>query len=81
MLKILALDRFTILLIVMVILASILPLSGEFEKTFSVFTSIAIAILFFYMAQKFLERLLLMESYTGDFILSYLYLHSLYSLY
>lgn len=52
MLKILALDRFTILLIVMVILASILPLSGEFEKTFSVFTSIAIAILFFLHGAK-----------------------------
>lgn len=52
MLKLLALDRFTILLIIMVILASIIPISGEYEKNFSIFTSIAIAILFFLHGAK-----------------------------
>lgn len=52
MLKLLALDRFTILLIIMVILASIIPISGGYEKNFSIFTSIAIAILFFLHGAK-----------------------------
>lgn len=52
MLKLLALDRFTILLIIMVILASIIPISGGYEKAFSIFTSIAIAILFFLHGAK-----------------------------
>lgn len=52
MLKLLALDRFTILLIIMVILASILPLSGDAESVFSIVTSTAIAILFFLHGAK-----------------------------
>ncbi len=52
MLKLLALDRFTILLIVMVILATIIPVSGIAEHGFSIITSIAIAILFFLHGAK-----------------------------
>lgn len=52
MLKLLALDRFTILLIVMVILASLLPISGLAADIFSVITSVAIAILFFLHGAK-----------------------------
>src|SRR5690606_20987578 len=48
----LALDRFTILLIVMVILASLLPISGLAADIFSVITSVAIAILFFLHGAK-----------------------------
>ncbi len=52
MLKFLALDRFTILLFVMVILASILPIAGQAAEIFSVITTIAIAILFFLHGAK-----------------------------
>lgn len=52
MLKLLALDRFTILLIVMVILATIVPVSGVAANIFSVITSGAIAILFFLHGAK-----------------------------
>jgi sodium/bile acid cotransporter 7 len=52
MLKLLALDRFTILLIVMVILASLMPISGLAADIFSVITSMAIAILFFLHGAK-----------------------------
>ena len=52
MLKFLALDRFTVLLFVMVILASVLPVSGQFADIFSVITTIAIAILFFLHGAK-----------------------------
>lgn len=52
MLKLLALDRFTILLIVMVLLASFLPVSGIVATVFSVITSAAIAILFFLHGAK-----------------------------
>ena len=48
MLKLLALDRFTILLFVMVILASVVPVSGQAAEVFSVITTVAIAILFFF---------------------------------
>ncbi|EZQ01230.1 bile acid:sodium symporter family protein [Acinetobacter sp. Ver3] len=52
MLKLLALDRFTILLFVMVILASAMPISGVAAHFFSYFTTIAIAILFFLHGAK-----------------------------
>mgnify|MGYP003515158789 FL=1 len=52
MLKLLALDRFTILLFVMVILASILPVSGHAAEIFSVITTAAIAVLFFLHGAK-----------------------------
>ncbi|OTG62066.1 bile acid:sodium symporter [Acinetobacter sp. ANC 3903] len=52
MLKLLALDRFTILLIVVVILASLMPISGLAADIFSVITSVAIAILFFLHGAK-----------------------------
>src|SRR5690606_952297 len=52
MLKLLALDRFTILLIIMVILASILPLSRDVESVFCIVTSTAIVILFFLHGAK-----------------------------
>src|SRR5690606_24511384 len=51
-LKLLALDRFTILLFVMVILASVMPISGVAAHYFSYFTTIAIAILFFLHGAK-----------------------------
>ena len=47
MLKLLALDRFTILLFVMVLLASFVPVSGQAAVWFGYFTTVAIAILFF----------------------------------
>lgn len=52
MLKMLALDRFTILLFVMVILATFLPVSGKPAEIFSVITTAAIAILFFLHGAK-----------------------------
>ena len=52
MLKLLALDRFTILLIIMVILATIVPVSGLAANIFGVITSGAIAILFFLHGAK-----------------------------
>lgn len=52
MLKFLALDRFTILLFVMVVLASLLPISGKAADVFSVVTTVAIAILFFLHGAK-----------------------------
>lgn len=52
MLKMLALDRFTILLFVMVILATFLPVSGKPAEVFSVITTAAIAILFFLHGAK-----------------------------
>ena len=52
MLKLLALDRFTILLVTMVILASIVPVSGNAAHIFGVITNIAIAILFFLHGAK-----------------------------
>uniref|UniRef100_UPI002625F985 bile acid:sodium symporter n=1 Tax=uncultured Acinetobacter sp. TaxID=165433 RepID=UPI002625F985 len=52
MLKLLALDRFTILLIVMVILASIVPVSGQVAAVFGVITTAAIAVLFFLHGAK-----------------------------
>lgn len=52
MLKLLALDRFTILLFVMVILASFLPVSGQAAKFFGFLTTAAIAILFFLHGAK-----------------------------
>lgn len=52
MLKLLALDRFTISLFVMVILATVLPVAGQAASAFSVFTNIAIAILFFLHGAK-----------------------------
>ncbi|MGE8539347.1 MAG: bile acid:sodium symporter family protein [Acinetobacter sp.] len=52
MLKLLALDRFTILLFVMVLLASILPVSGQAAEVFGWVTTGAIAILFFLHGAK-----------------------------
>lgn len=52
MLKLLALDRFTILLFIMVILASFVPVSGQAAEIFSSITTIAIAILFFLHGAK-----------------------------
>ena len=52
MLKLLALDRFTILLFVMVILASVVPVSGQAAEVFSVITTVAIVILFFLHGAK-----------------------------
>ena len=52
MLKLLALDRFTILLFVMVVLASVLPISGRAADVFAVVTTVAIAILFFLHGAK-----------------------------
>ncbi|MFW1858120.1 bile acid:sodium symporter family protein [Acinetobacter defluvii] len=51
-LKILALDRFTLLLIVMVILATFLPVHGQAADIFSKITTIAIAVLFFLHGAK-----------------------------
>ena len=56
MLKLLAFDRFTILLILMVILASIIPVSGHAASIFEMVTNVAIAILFFYMAPNCQEK-------------------------
>lgn len=52
MFKLLALDRFTILLFAMVILASIIPVSGQLAVGFNVVTTVAIAILFFLHGAK-----------------------------
>ncbi|AOA58966.1 bile acid:sodium symporter [Acinetobacter larvae] len=52
MLKLLALDRFTISLFVMVLLASFLPVSGHAAEVFATVTNIAIAILFFLHGAK-----------------------------
>ena len=52
MLKLLALDRFTLLLFVMVLLASFVPVSGQAASVFSVLTTVAIAILFFLHGAK-----------------------------
>ncbi|MGQ9372790.1 bile acid:sodium symporter family protein [Acinetobacter tandoii] len=52
MLKLLALDRFTLLLVAMVVLASFLPVSGSAAHFFNVITTIAIAILFFLHGAK-----------------------------
>ena len=52
MLKLLALDRFTILLFVMVLLATFLPVSGQAAEIFGVVTTAAIAILFFLHGAK-----------------------------
>ncbi len=52
MLKLLALDRFTILLFVMVILASFMPVAGQAAEVFSSITTVAIAILFFLHGAK-----------------------------
>lgn len=52
MLKLLALDRFTVLLVLMVILATVIPVHGQAESIFGVITNIAIAILFFLHGAK-----------------------------
>ena len=52
MLKMLALDRFTVLLFVMVILASFFPVYGKSADIFGVITTAAIAILFFLHGAK-----------------------------
>ncbi len=52
MLKLLALDRFTLLLFVMVLLASLVPVSGQAASVFGVLTTVAIAILFFLHGAK-----------------------------
>ncbi len=52
MLKFLALDRFTILLFVVVLLASVLPVSGKAAEVFGWVTTGAIAILFFLHGAK-----------------------------
>ncbi|AYO54747.1 bile acid:sodium symporter family protein [Acinetobacter wuhouensis] len=51
-LKMLALDRFTILLIVMVVLATFLPVHGQAADIFGKITTIAIAVLFFLHGAK-----------------------------
>lgn len=51
-LKLLALDRFTILLFVMVLLATIVPVQGQAAQVFGVVTNVAIAILFFLHGAK-----------------------------
>ncbi|ANF81510.1 bile acid:sodium symporter [Acinetobacter sp. NCu2D-2] len=63
MLKLLALDRFTILLFLMVILASIFPVSGQAAQGFSIVTTVAIAILFFLHGAK-LSREAVIEGLT-----------------
>lgn len=52
MLKLLALDRFTILLVFMVLLATLLPISGQFAYYFNILTTVAIAVLFFLHGAK-----------------------------
>ncbi|WP_089604879.1 bile acid:sodium symporter family protein [Acinetobacter piscicola] len=52
LLKILALDRFTFLLVVMVILATLLPVHGQAALVFGKVTTFAIAILFFLHGAK-----------------------------
>lgn len=70
MLKLLALDRFTLLLFLMVILASFIPVSGQSAQVFGVITTVAIAILFFLHGAK-LSREAVIEG------LSHWKLHSL----
>ena len=50
--KLLALDRFTLLLFAMVILATFMPVSGQAADVFSKLTTVAIAILFFLHGAK-----------------------------
>ncbi|MFV5367450.1 bile acid:sodium symporter family protein [Acinetobacter junii] len=52
MLKLLALDRFTILLVFMVLLATLLPISGQLAYYFNILTTVAIAVLFFLHGAK-----------------------------
>ncbi len=52
MLKFLALDRFTILLVGMVLLATFFPVSGQAAQYFNTLTTVAIAILFFLHGAK-----------------------------
>lgn len=52
MLKLLALDRFTILLVLMVLIATLLPISGQFAYYFNILTTVAIAVLFFLHGAK-----------------------------
>lgn len=52
MLKLLALDRFTILLIAMVVLATFFPVSGQVAHYFNILTTVGIAILFFLHGAK-----------------------------
>ncbi|ETR93944.1 sodium Bile acid symporter family protein [Acinetobacter lactucae] len=52
MLKLLALDRFTILLVGMVLLATFFPVSGQAAQYFNTLTTVAIAILFFLHGAK-----------------------------
>lgn len=52
MLKLLALDRFTILLVLMVLLATLLPISGQLAYYFNILTTVAIAVLFFLHGAK-----------------------------
>ena len=52
MLKLLALDRFTVLLVLMVVLASFIPVSGQAAHYFGILTTVAIAILFFLHGAK-----------------------------
>ncbi len=81
MLKLLALDRFTILLVAMVLLASFLPISGQAAAIFGKVTTIAIAVLFFYMGQSYLVKLWLKVFCTGNYMLWSLRSHLLYFLY
>ncbi len=46
MLKFLALDRFTVLLVGMVLLATVFPVSGQAAQYFNTLTTVAIAIYF-----------------------------------
>ena len=52
MLKLLALDRFTVLLVGMVLLATFFPVSGQAAQYFNTLTTVAIAILFFLHGAK-----------------------------
>ena len=52
MLKLLALDRFTMLLLVMVVLATFIPVSGQIATYFNWLSTAAIAILFFLHGAK-----------------------------
>lgn len=52
MLKLLALDRFTILLVLMVLLATLLPILGQLAYYFNILTTVAIAVLFFLHGAK-----------------------------
>ncbi|WP_039048196.1 bile acid:sodium symporter family protein [Acinetobacter junii] len=52
MLKLLALDRFTILLVLMVLLATLLPISGQLAYYFNILTTVAITVLFFLHGAK-----------------------------